>query len=87
MRAPTGDRRVGTLAVRFDAANSPRADLRLRGSAELQPASTWTETELRVPRYASTYTPLDVNYVCFEGDSASDMEGVLTIDSIAFLTE
>ena len=87
MWAPSSDRSVGTLGVRFDAANSPRADLQLRGSAELQPASTWTETELRVPRYASTYTPLDVNYVYFEGDSASDTEGVLKIDSIALMTE
>ena len=87
MWAPSGARQVGTLAVRFDAANSPRADLQLRGFAELRPASTWTETELRVPSYASTYTPLDVNYVYFEGDSASDMEGVLKIDSIALMTE
>jgi hypothetical protein len=27
------------------------------------------------------------NYVYFEGDSASDMEGVLKIDSIALITE
>ena len=88
MWAPSGDRSVGTLDVRFDAANSPRADLQLRGSADLRPASTWMETELRVPRYASaTYTPLDVNYVYFEGDSSSDMEGILKIDSIALITE
>jgi len=88
MWAPSGDRQVGTLAVRFDAANSPRADLQLRGSADLRPASTWTETELRVPSYASTYTPLDVNYVYFEGDSANAANaGLLKIDSITMLTE
>jgi hypothetical protein len=87
MWAPSSERQVGTLGVRFDAANSPRADLQLRGSADLRPASTWTETELRVPSYASMYTPLDVNYVYFEGDSASDTEGVLKIDSIALMTE
>jgi hypothetical protein len=87
MWAPSSARQVGTLAVRFDAANSPRVDLQLRGSADLRPASTWTETELRVPSYVSMYTPLDVNYVYFEGDSASDTEGVLKIDSIALMTE
>ena len=75
MWAPSSDRHVGTLAARFDAVNSPRADLQLHGFADLRQASTWTETELRVPSYAFTYTPLDVNYVYFEGDSASDMEG------------
>ena len=88
MWAPSSDRQVGTLGVRFDAANSPRADLQLRGSAELRPASTWTEAELRVPRYASTYTPLDVNYVYLEGDSANAANaGLLKIDSIALMTE
>jgi hypothetical protein len=87
MWSPSSDRHAATLGVRFDAANSPRADLQLRGSAELRPASTWTETELRVPSYASTYRPLDVNYVYFEGDSASSAEGVLKIDSIALMTE
>jgi hypothetical protein len=82
---PRDGRDSGTLAVRFDAVNSPRADLQLHGFADLRPASTWTETELRVPSYAFTYTPLDVNYIYFEGDSAN--EGVLKIDSIALITE
>ena len=85
---PSDNTRVGTLWVRFDAVNSPRADLQLRGSAQLRPASTWTEAELRVPSYAFTYTPLDVNYVYFEGDSANeDNDGLLKIDSIALMTE
>ena len=38
-------------------------------------------------RMPPLYTPLDVNYVYFEGDSASDTEGLLKIDSIALMTE
>ena len=88
MWIPSDDKRVATLVVRFDAVNSPRADLQLRGFADLRRTSTWTETELRVPSYAFTYTPLDVNYVYFEGDSANDAnDGLLKIDSIMLVTE
>jgi hypothetical protein len=38
-----------------------------------------------VPSYAFNYTPLDVNYVYFEGDSAN--AGLLKIDAIALVTE
>ena len=84
--SPSGSRKIGELAARFDAVNSPRVDLQLHAFADLREGSTWIETELKVPSYAGTYTPLDVNYIYLEGDAWSN-EGVLKIDAIALLTE